>query len=89
MLDSATLTQYAGRYLRDAGNAYDVTVGGESGLTVQRTGLSSFPIYASSKDHFYYKVIDERIDFVRDDAGNVIALTERVAGRITTMPRVK
>jgi serine-type D-Ala-D-Ala carboxypeptidase/endopeptidase len=69
-LDAATLDAYAGTYLAGAGLAFTVTRSGEQ-LMVQLTGQPAFPVYASAKDRFYYKVVDAQIDFERDASGKV------------------
>jgi hypothetical protein len=43
-------------------------------LSVQLTGQPRFPVFPSSKDEFFLKVVSAQISFVRDDAGKVVAL---------------
>jgi serine-type D-Ala-D-Ala carboxypeptidase/endopeptidase len=72
-LDSATLAGYAGTYTAGQGLQFTVTVQG-SQLLVQLTGQPVAPVYASAKDHFFYKVVNAQIDFERDASGNVVDL---------------
>jgi serine-type D-Ala-D-Ala carboxypeptidase/endopeptidase len=76
-LDASVLAQYAGTYLIGAGAAFTVAAGGDSGLTVQSGGAPPTPLYASAKDHFFFKNIDVEFDFTRDPRGYVNALVTR------------
>jgi hypothetical protein len=71
-LGEAALDDYVGTYNAMAGT-FTVTRTGDQ-LMVQLTGQPSFPVYASAKDHFYYKAVDAQIDFVRDQSGKVTSL---------------
>jgi D-alanyl-D-alanine-carboxypeptidase/D-alanyl-D-alanine-endopeptidase len=72
-LAPAILQQYVGTYTASLG-AFTVTLRGDQ-LYVRLTGQPEIPVYASAKDHFFYKVVDAQIDFTRDAAGNVTSLT--------------
>ncbi|HEV3087677.1 MAG TPA: serine hydrolase [Candidatus Elarobacter sp.] len=73
-LDAATLDGYAGKY--SAGNGLDFVVrrAGE-GIEVQLAGQPFIAVFASAKDHFYYKVVRAQIDFDRDTNGRIKSLT--------------
>jgi D-alanyl-D-alanine-carboxypeptidase/D-alanyl-D-alanine-endopeptidase len=58
-LDDATLESYLGTYVMSPGAA--ITVSRTTGqLVVQLTGQPAFPVYASAKDEFFYKVVPRR-----------------------------
>jgi D-alanyl-D-alanine-carboxypeptidase/D-alanyl-D-alanine-endopeptidase len=79
-LDAATLGGYVGVYTAGEGLQFTVTLSGNQ-LMVQLTGQPSFPVYASAKDHFYYKIVDAQIDFERDASGAVVDLILHQNGR--------
>jgi hypothetical protein len=72
-LDAQTLQSYVGDYTAGEGLHFTVTLSGNQ-LMVQLTGQQSYPVYASAKDHFYYKIVNAQIDFERDASGSVIDL---------------
>jgi serine-type D-Ala-D-Ala carboxypeptidase/endopeptidase len=79
-LDAATLDEYPGTYTLQPGIVFTVTRTPD-GIAAQLTGQSAFPLYASAKDRFYYKVVDAQIDFQRDPAGHVTGLILHQNGR--------
>jgi CubicO group peptidase (beta-lactamase class C family) len=85
-LDSPTLEQYAGTYTGAAGISFVVRHTGD-GLEVQFRQQPFFPVYASAKDHFYYKVVDAQLEFTRDTQGKVQGLTLHQNGAL--IPAVK
>lgn len=85
-LDPAVLRGYVGRYALAPGMAFDITV--ERGqLYAQLTGQAAFPVYAKAKDHFFYTVVDARLNFERDAAGKVEALVLHQNGQDHRAPR--
>jgi D-alanyl-D-alanine-carboxypeptidase/D-alanyl-D-alanine-endopeptidase len=62
--DAATSGDYDGKYRFDSGTVLDVALKGDH-LEAQVTGQGALPIFASSKDKFFYKVVDVQIDFAR------------------------
>ena len=56
-------------------------------LDAQLTGQPALPVYADKPDHFFYKVVDAQLDFERDAAGKVTALTLHQNGRDLKAPR--
>jgi CubicO group peptidase (beta-lactamase class C family) len=72
-LDAAALAQYVGSYAIDDGT-FTVTLRGDT-LYVQLAGQPAAPVYASAKDHFFYKAVDAQISFERNAAGAVTGLT--------------
>jgi hypothetical protein len=69
-VDESILKNYVGRYDYTQGGVLLVTLEDKQ-LQAQLTGQPKFPIFPSSKDEFYWKVVDARIKFVTDEKGNV------------------
>lgn len=82
------LAQYVGTYVIDAGAAFTIALGGESGLTEQLTGQGAYPIYASARDRFFLRVVDARIDFERGPDGRVDALVLHQNGHDVPATRI-
>ena len=78
-LDAATLGDYVGKYQFQFG-VLDVTL--KSGhLEAQLTGQPAFPIFASARDRFFWKVVDAQLDFARDAEGKVVTVVLHQNGR--------
>jgi D-alanyl-D-alanine-carboxypeptidase/D-alanyl-D-alanine-endopeptidase len=73
-LDAATFGEYVGTYAVAPGVAFVVRRTAD-GIEAQLTGQPFFPLFASAKDRFYYKVVPAQIDFQRDAGGHVSGLT--------------
>jgi CubicO group peptidase (beta-lactamase class C family) len=72
-IDSATLGNYTGRYRLAPDAIFFVTL--QNGQLMVRLGKQpTFPVYASARDKFFYRVVDAKIDFERDGKGRVDAL---------------
>jgi CubicO group peptidase (beta-lactamase class C family) len=72
-LDAKILAAYVGQYRLAPQLVFTVTL--ENGqLMAQLTGQPAFPVYASARDRFFYKVVDAQLDFERDADGRVTAL---------------
>jgi len=69
-VDENILKSYVGRYDYTQGAVLIVTLEDKQ-LQAQLTGQPKFPIFPSSKNEFYWKVVEARIKFVTDDKGNV------------------
>lgn len=85
--DAATSGDYVGKYRFDFGAVLDVVLTSDH-LEAQLTGQSAFPIFASGKDKFFYKVVDAQLDFERDGGGKVIAVVLHQNGRDMRAPRM-
>ena len=84
-LDAAALGNYVGKYRFDFG-ILDVALKGDH-LEAQLTGQPAFPIFASAKDRFFYKIVDAQLDFERDAGGKVVAVVLHQNGRDMRAPR--
>jgi hypothetical protein len=51
------------------------------GLVARLTGQPFFPVFASAKDEFFYKVVDAQLSFHRDASGKIEGLTLHQNGR--------
>ncbi len=72
-LSEATLDEYAGKYVNtSAGLEYHVERSGAV-LKAQLSGQQSVAVYASRPDHFYYKVVQAYLEFVRQ-GGKVVGV---------------
>jgi serine-type D-Ala-D-Ala carboxypeptidase/endopeptidase len=85
-LDAAALGDYVGKYRFNFG-MLDVTLKSDH-LEAQLTGQSAFPIFASAKDKFFYKIVDAQLDFERDAGGKIVAVVLHQNGRDMRAPRV-
>jgi D-alanyl-D-alanine-carboxypeptidase/D-alanyl-D-alanine-endopeptidase len=86
-LDAAASADYVGKYQFDFGAALTVVLTGDH-LEAQLTGQSAFPIFASSKDEFFYKVVDAQLTFERDGGAKVVAVVLHQNGRDMRAPRI-
>lgn len=67
------LREYVGEYPLTPNFA--ITVTEENGsLYAGATGQSKFPIFASAKDEFFYKIVDAQLSFKREASGKVSGL---------------
>lgn len=67
------LEEYIGQYQLTPHHIFTITLQDDQ-LFAGLTGQPAFPIFASAKDHFFYKVVDAQIVFERDDLDQVTAL---------------
>lgn len=86
-LTPTELGAYVGQYQLTPQLVFTVTRDGTQ-LMVQLTGQPALPVYADKPDHFFYRVVDARIDFVRDPGGRVTSLMLHQNGRDMTAPRI-
>lgn len=84
--DAATSGDYVGKYRFNFG-VLDVTLKNDH-LQAQLTGQAAFPVFASGKDRFFYKIVDAQLDFERDGGGKVVAVVLHQNGRDVRAPRM-
>jgi CubicO group peptidase (beta-lactamase class C family) len=84
--DAATSGDYVGKYRFDFG-VLDVVLKGDH-LEAQLTGQTAHPVFPSSKDKFFYKVVDAQLDFERDADGKIIAVVLHQNGHDMRAPRM-
>lgn len=85
-LTPAQLQAYVGHYALAPGLDFTVSAK-DNQLLVQLTGQPAMPVYASALDHFYYTMVDAKIDFERDAKGQVTALVLHQNGASHHAPR--
>jgi serine-type D-Ala-D-Ala carboxypeptidase/endopeptidase len=78
-LPAGQLQEYVGDYPLAPTFVLNVTVQ-DGRLAVQATGQERFPVYASARDKFFYKVVDAQITFQRNAAGRVSGLVLHQGG---------
>jgi hypothetical protein len=81
------LEKYVGQYA--LAPTFVLTVTRQGGrLVAQATGQGSFRIYPTSETEFYYRVVDARITFVKNDRGEVEKLILHQNGQDMPAKRV-
>ena len=84
--DAATSGDYVGKYQFEFG-VLDVMLKGDH-LEAQLTGQLAFPIFASAKDTFFYKVVDAQLAFERMAAARIVAVVLHQNGSDMRAPRM-
>jgi serine-type D-Ala-D-Ala carboxypeptidase/endopeptidase len=84
--DAAALGDYVGKY-RFSFGILDVVLKRDN-LEAQLTGQPAFPIFASARDKFFYKIVDAQLDFQRDAGGKIVAVVLHQNGRDMRAPRM-
>jgi len=72
-LPRALLQDYLGRYQMAGGRLLEVTLQNDQ-LMARLGNQSAFPIFASARDTFFYRVVDAKLDFERDANGKIAAV---------------
>lgn len=86
-IDPAILRSYSGRYQLAPHAIFVVTV--QNGQLMVKLGdQPSFPVYASARDKFFYRVVDAKIDFERNGSGRIDALLLHQNGADKRAPRL-
>ena len=87
-LETTLLDEYPGEY--ELAPVFRITIRRDGDkLLAQATNQPEFPIFATKKDEFFYKVVEARISFTRDAAGKVTGLVLHQGGRDMPGPKVK
>ena len=74
------LEQYIGRYELAPGFILSVSKDGKQ-LSAMATGQSSLPIYPEAEDKFFYKLVDAKLEFQKNDNGIIQSVTLLQAGQ--------
>src|SRR5262245_10926220 len=86
-VSESTLEAYVGKY--DYGAAV-LTVTREDGrLFAQLSGQPRFEIFPKSGNEFFWKVVDAKVQFVRDEKGQVTKAIHQQGGQTIQAPRMK
>lgn len=74
--------KYVGRYDFDKKHHVYITLENETlQMEAPQGGLPKSPLFAQDDTHFYLKIIDARIEFVKDTSGNIIELISHYQGK--------
>ncbi len=85
-VDRSRYPDYSGRY--DYKNGV-MTVTAEDGrLFAKLTGQEKAEIFPAGEDTFFWKIVDARVQFLRDEAGNVTAARHTQGGAFFKAPRL-
>ena len=85
-LSPKTLQSYVGTYMLNA-QTYITVTRNTSGIELRLVGQQSAPVFATAKDHFYYKIVDASVTFTRNAAGKITALRIDQDGVTNTFTR--
>lgn len=87
VVSAEELDAYIGTYELSPG-AYITVSKTQNQLAAQLTGQARHPIFPYEPDAFFYKVVDARLRFVRDESGAVNAVTLLQNGRELSAPKL-
>jgi CubicO group peptidase (beta-lactamase class C family) len=81
-LPEDVLKKYTGRYDFDKRHHVYITLeNGTLQMEAPQGGLPKSPLFAHDETNFYLKIIDARIEFVKDASGNISELISHYKGR--------
>ncbi len=86
-LDDAKLRDYAGTYTLPMGQILTVKVENDR-LLVKLSGQDFYPVFPESNDKFFYKIVEAKLSFLRDDQGKVDRLILHQGGRDQTATKM-
>jgi CubicO group peptidase (beta-lactamase class C family) len=90
-LSPEDLKAFEGRYNYGSGMVLTVTSEDDK-LFAQMSGQARFQIFPKGNDEFYWKVVEARIKFIRNEAGEIAGATHYQGGRelsVKKMPEFK
>ncbi|MBV9961988.1 MAG: serine hydrolase [Parafilimonas sp.] len=89
-LPDSFLKKYVGRYDFDKKHhAYVSLENGQLQIEAPQGGLPKSPLYAEDETNFYLKIINARIEFVKDASGNITELIAHYNGKDEVCKKVK
>ncbi len=89
-LTDAVLKKYVGQYDFDKKHhAYITLENGQLQMEAPQGGLPKSPLFAEDENNFYLKIINARIEFVKDASGNVTQLIAHYNGKSEVCKKVK
>ncbi len=86
-LSAQDLSAYLGTYALNPQTRISLT-SKDQNLFAQLTGQAAYPVYAETKDLFFYKVADAKLRFIRDQEGKVSALELLQNGLTQRAPKI-
>ena len=87
-VNSMDLTVYEGKYDVMKSLIMEITTEGKS-IFAQLTGQQRFEIFPSKKDEFFFKVVEAKIRFNRNEKGEVVSAFLEQGGFTATAPKMK
>jgi len=85
-----SLKKYLGKYEFDKKHhAYITLENGQLQMEAPQGGLPKSPLFAEDQTNFYLKVINARIEFVKDASGNITELIAHYNGKHEVCKKVK
>jgi CubicO group peptidase (beta-lactamase class C family) len=88
ILDKSILESYVGEYQLSPEFSITITLDGNQ-LKAQATGQAEFPIFAESEKIFFYKVVEAKIEFLKDSNGKVTEMILHQGGRDIPGEKIK
>lgn len=89
-LPDSVLRKYIGRYDFDKKHhAYITLENGSLQIEAPQGGLPKSPLFAEDENNFYLKIIDARIEFVKDASGNITELISHYNGKDEVCKKVR
>ncbi|HVX27864.1 MAG TPA: serine hydrolase [Parafilimonas sp.] len=89
-LADEVLKKYTGQYDFDKKHHVYITLGnGQLQMEAPQGGLPKSPLYAEDETNFYLKIINARIEFVKDASGNITQLISHYFGKAEVCKKVK
>ena len=89
-LADTVLEKYVGKYEFDKKHhAYITLENGQLQMEAPEGGLPKSPLFAEDSINFYLKVINARIEFVKNESGNIISLIAHYNGKAEVCKKVK
>ena len=84
------MKKYVGQYDFDKKHHVYITLeNGQLQMEAPQGGLPRSPLFADDETNFYLKIINARIEFVKDDGGNVVQLISHYMGKHEVCKKVK
>jgi CubicO group peptidase (beta-lactamase class C family) len=87
-VDRSVLQQYTGEYELAPGFVLTVRLDG-SVLKAQATGQQEVQLYAESQNVFFLKVVEAKIEFIKDSNGKIVSLILHQGGRDLPGQKIK
>jgi CubicO group peptidase (beta-lactamase class C family) len=87
-VNKSLLKNYEGEFELAPGFSITIRLDGET-LKARATGQEEFPVFAESETMFFYKVVEAKIEFVKDSSGKVSSIILHQGGRDMPGERIK
>jgi CubicO group peptidase (beta-lactamase class C family) len=89
-LDDAILKKYTGEYVFDKKHHLFITLENDTlQIEAPAGGLPKSPLFPHDETNFYLKIINARIEFVKDDNGNITGFISHFNGKDEACKKIK